>query len=193
MISSLKLLLVASVCLALGIGATLAWQRYTALSAENERLKAAQSSPLVVASASPTSDESVATGKKMAPPSPTPEDIATGSITGALGYPSEGIPPLEVVAFQKGDLAEYVKLDTQSNQSTYTLSGLKPGKYVVVAYLKSHPDSAGGYSQMVPCGLLASCTDHSLIEVEVKSGETTKGVDIKDWYAPAGTFPAQPK
>ena len=118
---------------------------------------------------------------------PTPEP---GSISGTLSYPSSFIPPWRVVAFQV-DGFNYRWVDTMQNQSTYQITGLAPGLYHVVAYIMDGT-YAGGYTQMVPCGLQASCTDHSLIEVEVKSGQDAPNVNPGDWYAPPGTFPAMP-
>lgn len=118
---------------------------------------------------------------------PTPEP---GSISGRLSYPSEFIPPLRVVAFQVGGF-NYRYVDTMTNQATYRITGLPPGVYHVVAYVMDGA-LAGGYTQMVPCGLLASCTDHTLISVEVKAGQDTPNVNPGDWYAPEGTFPPRP-
>jgi len=51
---------------------------------------------------------------------------------------------------------------------------------------------AGAYTPAVACGLRAECTDHSVIRVAVTGGQTASGVDILDWYAPAGAFPKRP-
>ncbi|RJP68677.1 MAG: toll/interleukin-1 receptor domain-containing protein, partial [Comamonadaceae bacterium] len=97
---------------------------------------------------------------------PTPEP---GSISGTLSYPSEFIPPLRVAAFQVNGF-NYRWVDTMENQSAYQITGLTPGLYHVVAYTMDGL-FAGGYTQMVPCGLQASCTDHSLIDVKVEAGK----------------------
>ena len=117
----------------------------------------------------------------------TPEP---GSISGTLSYPSSFIPPLRVVAFQVNGF-NYRYVDTMQNQSTYQITGLAPGLYHVVAYTMDGL-FAGGYTQMVPCGLSASCTDHSLIDVEVKSGQDTPSINPGDWYAPMDAFPLMP-
>jgi hypothetical protein len=117
----------------------------------------------------------------------TPEP---GSISGTLSYPSSFIPALRVVAFQVNGF-NYRYVDTMQNQSAYQITGLAPGLYRVVAYTLDGT-LAGGYSQMVPCGLLASCLDHSLIDVTVESGKDTPNINPGDWYAPAGSFPAMP-
>lgn len=115
---------------------------------------------------------------------------APGSISGKLSYPSSFIPPLRVIAFRvDGEYYRYV--DTLQNQSAYQITGLAPGLYRVVAYTLDGA-LAGGYTQMVPCGLSVNCADHSLIEVEVKAGQDTPNVDPADWYAPEGSFPPMP-
>jgi hypothetical protein len=118
---------------------------------------------------------------------PTPEP---GSISGTLSYPSEFIPHLRVVAFNVNGLI-YRYVDTMENQSAYQITGLPPGVYHVVAYVMDG-SYAGGYTQMVPCGLSADCTDHSLIDVTVEAGKDTPNVNPADWYAPDGTFPPMP-
>lgn len=127
-----------------------------------------------------------------------------GTITGKLSYPSEFIPPMRVVAFSLTDKKAYF-VDTAKNQGQFSLH-VPAGTY----YLASYPyegtagntgqvDSytlgggplAGGYTQMVPCGLSANCTDHTLLPITVAVGQTVSA-DPGDWYAPEGTFPPMP-
>ena len=122
-------------------------------------------------------------------PGPAPSE-GTGSVTGSLSYPSEFIPPLRVFAFQVGS-ENYFYVDTVENQTTYQINDLPAGYYQVVAYILSG-NYAGGYTQAVPCGLTVECTDHTLIDVPVNSGQTVTGVDPGDWYAPEGAFPPAP-
>jgi hypothetical protein len=119
------------------------------------------------------------------------EAAGAGGIAGQLSFPSSFIPAMTVVAFEVGT-QNYRYVLTIENSSTYQIDGLAPGKYFVVAYPSTDPNYPGGYSAAVPCGLQASCTDHSLIPVEVKSGEVTQGINPGDFYAPAGTFPSNP-
>lgn len=125
---------------------------------------------------------------------PTMVKQPAGSIGGKLSYPSESIPPLRIVAI-KVDTGEYFSTEV-FDQGTYQLDGLPVGKYHVIAYLVDHagldPNLAGGYTQYVSCGQTASCSDHSLLDVEVKSGLVTSYIDPADWYAPPGSFPADP-
>lgn len=118
--------------------------------------------------------------------------LTTGSLSGTLGYPSEGIPPLDVYAFVQSDLSSYYKISTVQNQQEFSFETLPEGTYVVVAYPKTSGELAGGYTPAVACGLSVDCTDHSLLPVVVIAGEETTGVAVKDWYAPEGTFPAKP-
>jgi hypothetical protein len=115
-----------------------------------------------------------------------PEDplkSGTGSISGELGYPSEYIPPLRVVAFDVYS-EDYYYVDTLLNQSTYEITDLPAGTYHVLAYVRDEgPGISAAYSQAVPCGLTVDCNDHSLIDVLVYPGETTEGIDPIDYYA----------
>lgn len=117
-----------------------------------------------------------------------------GTISGSLMYPAEGIPPLRIAAFEV-TTGEVSYMDTAAHQSSYTFD-LPVGTYHVVAYSiggDGFPTGlAGGYTQFVPCGLSADCTDHSLINVTVMGGATISGVDPGDWYAPDGSFPPMP-
>ena len=119
-----------------------------------------------------------------------PEANAPGSIAGNLSFPSEGIPPLNVVAYQVDGDAWFL-VATEQNQTSYQLDGLAPGSYYVVAYDQTS-DYGGGYTAAVPCGLSVDCTDHSLIAVEVSAGLVTSGIDPGDWYAAEGAFPPNP-
>ncbi|MFN8401730.1 MAG: carboxypeptidase-like regulatory domain-containing protein [Anaerolineales bacterium] len=115
---------------------------------------------------------------------------ALGSITGKLSYPSSFIPSMTVVALN-AKTADYYYVITNENAGTYQIDNLPPGSYYVVAYPGNDSSYPGGYSQAVPCGLDASCSDHSLIPVDV-NGQLVTGIDPGDFYAPPGTFPASP-
>ena len=121
--------------------------------------------------------------------SPTATPMAQdGLISGALGYPSDQIPPLRVYAIDV-ESGDYHTVDTELNQTTYSLP-VPPGTYHVLAYLLEEDSGfAGGYSEFVLCGLQADCPSHDLIPVSVASDETSDGIDLTDWYAPPGSFP----
>jgi hypothetical protein len=118
----------------------------------------------------------------------------TGLITGTLTYPADAMPPERVVAWSTTDSSHY-SVDTVAGQATYEL-GVPTGTYAVVAYSiggGGFPNGlAGGYSQAVPCGLTASCTDHTLMPVTVDADVTLTNINPGDWYADAGTFPPMP-
>jgi hypothetical protein len=120
----------------------------------------------------------------------TPDFDVPGVILGNLSYPSEYIPAQKIVAFDVGSMIAIADVVTTEGDSEYELT-VPAGDYYVVAYTLDG-SLAAGYSQAVPCGLLATCTDHSLIAVHVGPGDVLTGIDPQDWYAPPGTFPAMP-
>ena len=92
--------------------------------------------------------------------------------------------------------AAYYFTETGPGQSSYELDHVPPGTYHVVAYTlpgAGFPAGlAGGYSQMVLCGLQSGCDDHTLLNVEVVAGNTTTGINPSDFYAGPGAFPPDP-
>lgn len=128
-------------------------------------------------------------------PGATPETTSTGSLSGHLGYPSEAIPPLRVVAFDANS-DNFYYIETTYNQDSYQITGLPVGTYHVVAYTLgggSFPAGlAGGYTQAVPCGLSVNCIDHALIPVDVAGDQDTPNVDPTDWYFEENAFPPMP-
>ena len=123
-------------------------------------------------------------------PPAIPPPATVGRISGKLSFPSEGIPPLQIVAFHRDSEAFYA-IETVANQTTYLLEDIPSGIYHVLAYVRGD-DYAGGYTKAVICGLTADCTDHTLVPVTVDPGIETTGVDLMDWYAPVGAFPPNP-
>jgi hypothetical protein len=114
---------------------------------------------------------------------------STGLISGQLFFPSEQIPPLTIFAIRKDNgLDTFYSIQTAEGQSRYSLR-VDPGVYQVLAYAG---ELAGGFTRYVKCGMGSKCQDHSLASVVVESGAILSWIDIKDWYAPAGTFPARP-
>jgi len=139
----------------------------------------------------PTPTEKIMQDEPEASPAAQKADAKIGSIEGVLGYPSEVIPSLEVYAISTADSSKYYYVKTAANTNTFTIPEVAPGEYNVVAYASA--TYAGSYTKAVPCGLSVSCEDHSMIPAIVKAGEVTKGIELKDWYAPEGTFPTKPK
>lgn len=86
-------------------------------------------------------------------------------------------------------LDEYFYIQTERNTFSYTIANLPAGTYILLAYprtvpgeFESSPDFYAGYSQAVPCGLLTTCTDHSLIQFSLADGENKTGIGPGDWY-----------
>jgi hypothetical protein len=121
--------------------------------------------------------------------------VSLGAITGRLAYPSDFIPTLVVFAIRADEPMTFRVLHTPGTPPappTYSISAVEPGTYVVISYVQSPNPLAGAYTAAVACGMGGNCTDHSLRRVTVAPGETATGIDLLDWYAPAGTFPARP-
>ena len=120
-----------------------------------------------------------------------PPAATTGSITGVVSYPSEVLPPMRVYTLEVSGAAHY-ETATGQGPSHFTIDGVPRGTYYVVAYTQEAPRLSGGWSRAVTCGLKTTCTDHALIPVTVVAGKPVTGVRVADWYAPSGTFPAEP-
>lgn len=121
--------------------------------------------------------------------------ISLGAIAGRLAYPSDFIPKLVVVAMRADDPTTYRVLHTAGTPPaapSYSMAAVEPGTYVVISYAQGANPLAGAYTAAVVCGMGGGCTDHSLRRVTVAPGQTVTGVDLLDWYAPSGTFPARP-
>jgi hypothetical protein len=125
-----------------------------------------------------------------APVIEAPASVETGSVAGALMFPSSTIPPLRVAAFNLETGVVYT-VDIVAGQASYQIDKLPPGRYFVVAYALDS-GFAGGYTAAVPCGLSADCNDHSLLEVPVRGNSLTQNITPGDFYAPEGTFPPMP-
>jgi len=147
-------------------------------------------------------------------PSPTAQATATpqpGTITGRLGYPSEGIPPLTVYAISTVDQRIWFSVDVArfppplvtprptgtfapGTEPRYTITAVAPGTYYVLAYRNDgqQPDGPSLFSRRVACrtgGAPSTCVppeDPSLAIVTVNPGQTTTDIDIVDWVGPAG-------
>lgn len=127
-----------------------------------------------------------APGGGEAPPPP-----GDGAVSGAVTYPSSFLPAMYIYAERVSD-GVWERVFKPEGVGRYRLD-LAPGVYVVYAQVDGQTGHAGAaYSNAVPCGLLASCTDHSMIQVNVTAGVVSTGIDVSDWYAPADFFPIPP-
>lgn len=128
-------------------------------------------------------------------PAAAASGTTTGTIQGILGYPSEGIPAMRVYAIDVTNPARAYVIETPASPTllNFTMGGLTPGTYYVLGYYRAPAGTVvGAYSVAVACGLSVTCTDHTLVPVTVTAGATTSGVQVRDYYAPLGTFPAEP-
>jgi len=119
----------------------------------------------------------------------------TGVIEGSLSYPSEFIPDdMTICAENQATKKIYctnkhLKARKYRYEVGYKLT-VPPGDYHVYAQLPdparygaTYPkDYRAYYSEFVKCGMSVECQDHTPIVVQVKSGETAKGIDPQDWY-----------
>jgi hypothetical protein len=132
-------------------------------------------------------------------------------ISGEVSYPSESRPEQEVYAIDVNDSSRWFSVTTPpyAGQGTggtaspspdpgksYSIQ-VPPGTYHVVAYIKTDTPGTSGpglYSEYVRCGLRASCSDHTLIDVTVAAGQTRTEIDPADWYYQPGqaTYPPRP-
>jgi hypothetical protein len=116
------------------------------------------------------------------PPQTEPPADATGAISGIITPAGQHAPPLHVVAYKLLESNVWYWVSTAENQRTFTLSGLAPGTYNIVAYSES--GQVGGY---VKAGVL------ELVPITLDSGDTITDVDINAWFEPAAApFPPDP-
>jgi beta propeller repeat protein len=122
-------------------------------------------------------------------------NLAWGTITGTLSFPSEGIPPLNIYAIPVSGSGKPFSVRTWSNEIDFTIEGVEPGTYYVVAYLDNTDGLAAmAYTKGVACvrgDPGANCNDHTLIPVTVKAGETLRDVDPID-YGSEVKLPTRP-
>lgn len=158
-------------------------------------------------------------------PSPTPTGSAatTGGISGRFGYPADYIPPVTVYAISVSDPSVFFSVDFAGygnpprptlppgvSGPTYTVSGITPGRYYVLAYRNDSNPGVGVYTQYTVKCLQATtygqtttpapgcaANDHGLLPVTVTAGETVSRIDIIDWnfgqsgFSPPMTRPAR--
>ena len=122
----------------------------------------------------------------------------TGSVSGSeLMYPADSMPALAIYATSTSDSQRYFFVVTRAGELSYSISGVAPGAYYVIAYLANPPSGnfkalVGGYTHEVACALSGAtdCNDHTLIPVTVQPGGAVKDINPNDYYG--GTFPPRP-
>ena len=162
------------------------------------------SSPVTRTTCVPASTGYASSARTSTPrPVPTPSPIAggAGAIAGKVSYPSTSNVAQLVYAINTfGAATGAYSVETVQGQSTYTLEGVAPGSYFVYTAVRPvHLSSdcrstfGAGYTNAVPCGLEARCTNHRPIAVRVLAGRIASNVDVVDWYTPAELpFPPAP-
>ena len=187
---------------------------------DRTEVAAPSSSPSPTASVAPTTAApTTATPSPAAtvPRSPTTA-AAPGAITGRFAYGSDFIPPVTVYAISTTDPRVWSSVDYRGVGNpprptpgpggtgfTYTITGVAPGTYWVVAYRNDEPAGQGPdpgyYSPQAECWRRTPsgpCPDVRLIPVTVTAGQTSTGVDILTWGPPppeqaSPTFPPRPR
>src|SRR5882672_9527077 len=148
-------------------------------------------------------------------PLPTNPSTATpqaGAITGRFGYGSDFIPPVTVYAISTADARVWYSVNFAglgnpprptaqpgTSGDTYTITGVAPGTYWVVAFRNDGllPDP-GFYSRASICQRTTPsgpCPDINPVAVTVISGQTASGIDVLTWGTrpePSPTLPPRP-
>jgi hypothetical protein len=110
----------------------------------------------------------------------------TGDVSGRLCYPSEFIPPGEIIVknVQSGTTVTQSYLGTESGGGiTYTIS-LPEGMYHLK--FQTAPDYSGYYTECAKNPVNDICsldTGHQHIDVSVTPDQVTKNIDLCDFYA----------
>jgi hypothetical protein len=171
-----------------------------------------------VSTPTPTPTATATTPAAASAPSPTAVPNATsqvgGAITGRIAYGSEMTPPVTVYAISTTDPSVWYSVkhaglgppplptaQPGAPGDTYTITGVAPGAYWVVAYRDDgqHPEP-GLYSRVNECQRTTPsgpCPDGTLVPATVTSGQTTSGIDILTWgypppVPPSPTIPPRP-
>jgi hypothetical protein len=112
------------------------------------------------------------------------------SVDGAIGFPSEYVPAMQVYA-REVDTLRLASLATRQDQTHFRFE-LPAGRYVFFAI----PDEPGApeiygahtfYSDCLLRGPKNVCGDHTLAVVAVSSGKRAINVKLDDWFLPDET------
>lgn len=170
----------------------------------------AQPTTAVVAPTPTATATATPTATPTASPVSTPTSAPVGTITGRFDYGSDFIPPTTVYAISTVDPRVWYSVDLPGVGNpplstlppgqtglNYTITGVTPGMYWVVAYRTDRQSPVPGfYSRAVEC-LRARpsrpCPDHALAPVTVSPGQTTSGIDVLAAPPPSQpSYPPQP-
>jgi hypothetical protein len=129
----------------------------------------------------------------------TPDPSQQGTISGGLGYPSEGHPAMRVYAIRTTG-QQYQYIDVPENAGSYTLE-LAAGEYYILVEVPGFGENEfdAGYTLIGKCLMEnnlegAPCQDveNGLIAVQLQPGQVLEGIDIVDWFPTDDIFPAVP-
>jgi beta propeller repeat protein len=130
-----------------------------------------------------------------------PPGSLPGTIKGtAIFIEAYGEQPAQVYAIPVGG-GSYYAVGTWYRNPEFTLSGVEPGDYYLLAYYAFGEQTVvTAYTKAVACldNQRANCPDHSLIPVTVRPSETVSGIKLSDnlsgYYGsqPVGAYPPQP-
>jgi len=146
------------------------------------------------------------------PTNPSTATPQAGAITGRFGYGSDFIPPVTVYAISTADARVWYSVNFAglgnpprptaqpgTSGDTYTITGVAPGTYWVVAFRNDGqlPDP-GFYSRASICQRTTPsgpCPDINPVAITVISGQTASGIDVLTWGTrpePSPTLPPRP-
>lgn len=116
-----------------------------------------------------------------------------GMLNGAISYPSDYIPPLQICAENtksKETICTLEMIRSAQYEHGYGYALTVPGGsyHIYAQTVNENGDVADPYksyySQFVVCGMDVACTVHTPIVVKVEGGDALSGIDPIDWYVP---------
>jgi hypothetical protein len=129
----------------------------------------------------------------------TPDPNQQGTISGALGYPSEGHPAMRVYAIRTSG-QQYQYVDVHENAGNYRLE-LAAGEYYILVEVPDFGENEfdAGYTIVGKCLMEnnlagAPCQDveNGLLAILLQPGQTLEDIDIVDWFPTDDIFPTVP-
>ncbi len=120
-------------------------------------------------------------------PTPKPPQ-RTGTISGKLIYPGEGIPSNLQVCVTEIRMQKIVCSNKKTEDFTFKVNrsnavysvSLPEGEYLIYAFVPGQGDAY--YTEFVKCGMSVDCRSHKKITISVKSGRSITGITVGDWY-----------
>lgn len=127
------------------------------------------------------------------PDASAPAHGSGARISGVIQHPAQAVPAMRICAISDKSApapAPDVCIDTAAGTDDYTLDGLQPGTYQIVARVARAGTRVGGHVRPVQC-IRAPCPE-MLAEVTVAAGEHRKDIDLNGFYDAREDFPAVP-